>query len=227
VSRTQSMTVACPGCGDPLTFEAALTVNAARDPDQRAGILDGTFQRQACPCGASVRLDPELSYLDPERRQWLVVQPCQAIGDWPEHERKVQALYDRAFGADAAQASQELGAEISPRVVFGWSALREKLLAREHGLDDATLEFVKLTLMKSQGIVPQPGQELRLTGVDEDHSLKIAVIEAQPETLVSGFAVPREVYDGIASDPETWAALRAPLTSGPFVDAQKLYLGDG
>ena len=64
-----------------------------------------------------------------------------------------------------------LGKKVDPRVVFGWPALIEKILAKQAGIDDRTLEVAKILVMQNSEESPVPGQmELRLVG-DEDGDL--------------------------------------------------------
>jgi hypothetical protein len=116
---------------------------------------------------------------------------------------------------------------LKPRVVFGWAALREKLVAADLQLDDVALELLKLALIEGLGNVPlAKGNELRLEGIRDDE-IELHWINAETERIVERMLVPREMYDGIVKDAEAWAAVRQKLETGPFVDMQKLYLGAG
>ena len=132
---SQTVTNPCPSCEAPLEFEAVSSMNPVRRPDLKAAIMDHSLQRTPCNCGASVRLEPTLSYLDPDQKLWIVARPYPDLGDWKNQEDAAQALFDQALGADAPSVAQEIGQGMSPRVVFGWPALREKLYARDLGLD--------------------------------------------------------------------------------------------
>jgi hypothetical protein len=58
---------------------------------------------------------------------------------------------------------------IEPRAVFGWPALVEKLIARQAGIDDRTLELAKVMALRHGGETPMPGQrELRLVEAGAD-----------------------------------------------------------
>src|SRR5437879_9048961 len=81
MSMFQTMTVNCPECGTAVDFKAVISVNADRRSDLRAAIIDGSFQRQPCPkCGKDFRLDPELTYVDVGRGQWIAVFPVAKLG---------------------------------------------------------------------------------------------------------------------------------------------------
>lgn len=53
--------------------------------------------------------------------------------------------------------------------MFGWAALREKLICQDLGVDDTTLEFLKMAIMRDVERPPVADEtELRLTGGDVD-----------------------------------------------------------
>jgi hypothetical protein len=111
---------------------------------------------------------------------------------------------------------------MQPRVVFGWPAVREKLLCQELGLEDVTLELLKVAILRD---VQQPPfadtTELRLVDGD-DVMLRFAWFDAADETELARLAVPRPVYRGVAADGAAWAGLRAAFQGAAFVDLNRL-----
>src|SRR5947208_107033 len=160
----------CPKCGNTVNFNAVISVNADRRPDLRAAILDGSFQRQACPqCNTEFRLDPELTYMDVGRGQWIAAFPVAKLQAWKEIEAQVQDMFNRAYGERASAAAREIGAGLTPRLTFGWSALREKLAIVENGLDDVIVELAKTAMVRGLDRPPvSPHTELRFLGIDGD-----------------------------------------------------------
>lgn len=228
MSMLRPLNVTCPSCQVDFAMEAAVSVNADRRPDLREAILSGAFQVQTCPhCAASFRLDPQLNYLDIGQGQWISAQPLSRLREWIEDEDEAVATFDKAYGASAGASAREVGQGLVPRLVFGWPALREKIVARSHQLDDVALELSKLAII--DGLKDQPlaaGNELRLEAVQGD-AFQMNWVKAQTETVVERMQVPRELYDGIVAAPQAWAKVRAALQTGPFVDIQKLYMGRG
>jgi hypothetical protein len=215
--------VPCPACQSPVAFDVVHSVNADRRPDLRKAVLDGSFQKATCEsCKASFRLDPELSYLDVARNLWLAVHPASACRDWEALEDDAQALFDAAWGKNAPAVVRPLGEKLRPRVVFGWSAFREKVLIAEHGLSDVYVELLKgLVMSRGHGIV-SGDTEIRLAEVGQEH-LVLAWIRTADESLVEAVRLPRALYDeDIAADPATWRDLGAQLEAGPFVDIRRL-----
>lgn len=66
------------------------------------------------------------------------------------------------------------------------------------------------------------GQALRLTGV-RDGALVVDHLSAGSPPLAS-YGLPRALLDETRGD-AAWADLRAQLSAGPFVDAQRLWYG--
>lgn len=228
MSLFRSMNVSCPKCGETVHLDAVASVNADRRPDLRDAILRDAFQDTTCgACGTAVRLPPEFTFLDVGRGQWLAVFPADRVPDHLALEDEAQALFDGFYGPTAPEAAQDVGRGLTPRLVFGWPAVREKILARELGLDDVVLEELKLDVLRRVPEAPlSPGVELRLVAGSAE-MLSFAWIEADTEEVRTSLDVKRALYDGVAGDPEGWADLRAALTEGIFVDMQKLYLGEG
>src|SRR5206468_10014321 len=122
----------CSKCGTQVKADLASSVNADRRPDLREAILDGSFQSMACPkCGVTVRFPAHLTYIDMERGQWILGEDASRLMEWGEVEAEGQDLYDRFFGKRAPPLQRSIGDETTPRLVFGWPALREKLIAQE------------------------------------------------------------------------------------------------
>ncbi|WP_077035917.1 CpXC domain-containing protein [Pelomonas sp. KK5] len=222
MSLFQTTDAACPSCGKPVQFDLVASLNADRRPDLRAAILDGSFQRETCPhCGTAFRLEPSFNYIDQARGQWLRVEPGTSLARWGELEQQARALFDESFGAEAPALVREIGAELRPRLCFGWPALTEKLLCAEHGIDDRALELTKLALLRSGGEAPlSDGHELRLAAAGEA-MLKLVWLEMPAERSLETLDVPREACEQIAAEP-AWQPLRERLAAGFFVDMDRL-----
>ena len=215
----------CPACGTQVEFQAVHSVNADRRPDLRDEILAETFQQQACPkCGETFRLDPEFNLLDTERGQWIAAAPLASLTQWKSLEDNAKAIFDRAFGEDAAEAAQEIGKTLRPRITFGWPALREKLVAIDHDLDDVTLELCKAYILRSVDSPIAADTELRLLDVVGDE-LHFGWLLSADESEGPSMRVARSLYDQIAADADgAWEELRDELTAGLFVDLNRLML---
>lgn len=217
----------CSHCGTHNEAERTASVNADRRPDLRQEILDGTFQRETCTkCSTVLRLRPHLVYLDIGREQWVMVEPADSIEHWQQIEADAHKTWDRAFGSGATPQGREMGQTMQVRLVFGWTALREKLLCRELGLDDVIIEMLKLDLLRDMGDAPIADQtELRLRGGNAE-TLQFDWLELASERAIEGVEVPRADYDEIVADPDEWAELRARFDGALLVDWRRLMFVD-
>lgn len=228
MSLFKTMVLACPACGTENDAEVVGSVNADRRPDFRDAILESRFQDTTCSnCATVFRNEPDFNYLDMGRGQWIAALPARAMIDYLAQEDRVTALFETSFGAKATPGAQEIGATLTPRLTFGWPGLREKLLTRELGLDDIALECMKTDLIRRLDNVPMaPGIELRLVRM-VDGQMELVWINALSEQVIEGVTLKRDLYDAIVAAHEAWAPIRDVLADGPFVDMQKLYLGEG
>jgi hypothetical protein len=215
----------CPKCGSTLEFSVVASVNADRRPDLRAAILDRSFQAVICEtCANPTTVVPHLTYMDVQRGDWILVEQVSEVPNWQTHETEALALFDDAFGAGAPAAARALAVGVHPRLVFGWPALREKLLCSELGLDDISLELVKMAVMRGADGTPLgEGLALRLAGHDGDN-LKLEVIDDETQRLAATTDIPRSLYDDIHGDTAAWAALRQTFDGKAFVDLNRFLI---
>lgn len=222
MSTIQTIDTPCAVCGASLSVPLATNVNAQRRPDHRAAILDGSLQALSCPaCGAANRVEPELSYLDQPRGQWILVEPYGRRGEWAALEEAAVAIFSRHFGPSAPPAAAAIGAELEPRVVFGWSALREKLWCRAADVDEASLELLKLVTLRARGGPLSDDLELRLVLADAE-GLELAWIEEPGELEQERLRLPRALLAELEGP--DWDELRDTLNAGLYLDLHRLVL---
>ncbi len=221
------VTARCRRCGTEVHTDLAASVNADRRPDLRASILDGSFQGMVCPgCSTPVRLPAHLTYLDIARGQWILTEDVGLFPQWRSAEAEAQALFDQAFGAQAPDIARELGQEITPRLVFGWTALKEKLIVQEAGLDDVVLELLKISILKNVAGPPMTDlTELRLVDASET-MLTLRWTDERTEQALVELPVERDIYDALAGSLDDWAELRTQVEAGLFVDMRRLFTGE-
>src|SRR5579862_3950678 len=223
MSIMQSVSADCPACGTTAESPLVSSLNADRRPDLRQDVLDNRLQLCTCAkCGTEFRIVPQLSYIDFARKQWILAHPVSELPRWQELDGVAQEIFDDTLGSSAPGPSQAVGKGMSPRVVFGWPALREKMVCRELGLDDVEVELFKIAVIQS---VPKPpvtdDAELRLVGADGD-DLLLSWIVGETGAEITSLKVPRSLYQEIAADSAGWAELRNELAAGTFVDLNRL-----
>ena len=216
--------IKCPACEQALEYGVVYSVNADRRPDLRDAILDNTFQRTTCSkCGETFRLEPRVTYLHLAKQQWILVESAARLVKWAQLEKQAQSGFEQTYGAKAPAAARAIGAALKPRVTFGWPALKEKLLAAKFGIDDATLELAKLSIIRGAGgEVPLADDvELRLIDVVDD-SLVMAWVQPATGKVIEAMRVARGLLSDIEAQAADWQALRDELIAGPFVDLHRV-----
>jgi hypothetical protein len=224
VSFINPATAACPTCGAEAQVQYPTSINADRRPDLRSAILDGSLSCQPCrACGERLTFEPQLTYLDVGRRQWILAESSDARTDWDALEQQADEVYAAAFGSGAPDAARSIGATLVPRLVFGWPALIEKLLCQEYGLDDVALEALKLAAI-AHGTVPNvyTGLDLRLTGRDDD-TLVLHWVNPASGTPFERLGIPWEAYV-LVKGGDGWAPVAARLAGRMFVDLGRVLL---
>ena len=190
-------------------------MNVARSTRPRERILARTFQRYVCEsCGQHAVIDDAFTYVDFPRKQLYAQFPRAWQPRWRMLEPEVIALHHRNLVDEGLPiVAREIGVGVVAREVFGLEALREKIVVVDAGLDDATLEALKLELYRDGLPLPSSVDEsLRLDAVTPTH-----LVLVRPSLTLD---VPRARYDEVAGAPH--AALRDELTSGPYVDVARL-----
>lgn len=224
MSLFDSLQLTCPVCSMSFAYEAVHSVNADRRPDLRDAILEGTFQQVDCPkCKTRFRLDPSFNYLDVGKGLWIAAEPVVGVANWKEREDAARDLFDRAYGSRASGMAQEVGAGLKARLVFGWPALHEKLVASENGLEDIAVEGCKAAAMRSQDELPFSGEaDLRLVDV-KDGRLLLAWTNPADNATGDILAVPRSLHDEIAEDVDgEWFAFKSDYEGALFVDLNRV-----
>ena len=215
----------CPACEATSKYELVFSVNADRRPELRAEIMARTFQRLTCPeCGGLFRLEPEFTYFHAAGKQFLTVRPASELPGWPEQEARAVATFNRFWGPGADPVAAQIGSELGHRVVFGWEAAHEKLVAIDAGVDDVTLELVKLALLRTQDDISIGNAAMRLVGVDQADSLVLGLFQGADEHVLEQFLVPRALLSEIEAGADDWAPLRKQLSEGAFVDIQRVLM---
>lgn len=218
MSTLFSEEVACPQCEASFPFDLAYSINVERRPDHRVAILEDRMQLGVCPsCKYRFRAAPQLTYVDLPRKQWILVKPADELRDWPGLEQVSLDLFETSYGSKAPALVQTLGKGIRPQVVFGWAALREKLLCQDYGINDVSLELLKLAIMRTSTELPlEDGVELRLIDQTDDE-LMLGWFVTLTDAIEGTLLAPKDLLTEIDAE-AGWEPLRKELQGRPYTD---------
>ena len=218
MSVMKTAPINCPSCGQENNHLVTFSINVDRRPDIRKSILERTYQVFECPsCSVPFRLEPEFTYLDIERKQYIQVHPLSSLSAWKMVESNANELLRIAFGQGLMKS---IGTNICSRLVFGWAALNEKLICQENEIDDVDLELVKMAIIRtSSSIQFSDTIELRLIEFI-DGVLRFAWLDALKETPFEILEVAGGLLDEVQDT--AWTPLREEVSAGLFVDVNRL-----
>jgi hypothetical protein len=213
MSIQQNEPVVCPNCKNIITIETYQSLNPNRQTDVTPAILNDTLQSGTCPCGKQIRIEPHMMYMDIKNGLFMAVFPSSEIENFKQHEMETATTFDDTLKSfpDAPKAKK--------RIVFGWPALKEKVLAQEHGISDIELEMVKMAIIRTGADqIPFQTTCLRLVDINESDLVFDCVQYTPPYSVEVSFEYPKNALTHIQTYPEDWASLRKQIDQGLFID---------
>jgi hypothetical protein len=154
VSTFRPYEATCPACTTRWTVDIARGLHITRLPRIREELVRGTFQVFTCPgCTQPVVVEDTLVYTDFERNEYVAVETA-ASASWQAAVARHQTVFRNCF-ENGPPIAQEWGALFKRRIVFGFRALREKLVLWDAGLDDRVVEAVKGDVLRDEGESPR------------------------------------------------------------------------
>ena len=209
-------TVKCPHCGAPASVQMIRSMSPSRHPELKAAILNNQLQAVNCGgCQQKFRLEPEFSYLDPSHSRWIAVFPSSRSADWKAWEKKALESFELI--------PPDLARTLQPRVVFGWHALKEKVIAADAGIDDVEIELMKLGVIRNGGEeIPISGASLRLVEANSNLFTFLWFDHVTQNSNDTGYECDGEILAHIRQSPSEWAELRSGFEKCAYVDLVRL-----
>lgn len=212
-------------CAATVVVRIADSLNANRMPDARCWVLDRTLFQQPCSCGRTVVALHPVLYTDFDRGLWIQVLPEDLRPDYHAREPEVLAAYHRAFDpGTGARFLPALGGLVSPRLVYGYEELREKVVAADHGLDDVIVEVLKLEVLATHPDLLRSGvMLLTLEGADAG-SLQLRAHHFAPGgrgEILGDVVVSRALYTALAEREAALTESYPSLFEGVYVNVQR------
>jgi hypothetical protein len=211
----------CPKCGRENRFFLISVIDVDDQADWRDEIVERTLSQEACGnCGTLYRIQPHFAFFDREHDLWIGAFPWNERTAWRACDQQARSLYDVYLQAPTAMSSRMHEAPLNRRITFGWEALREKIVAASHGLDDATLELLKRDVDQSPLGRAREESDLRLLDADATELILGRVIPPA-EHRKDQMSIPRARYDAAVDDP-AGRRLRNDLLKEAYVDLRRL-----
>jgi hypothetical protein len=216
-------------CGAVVAMMCCDSLNAERHPHLREALLERTLHRFQCGgCGAFLVADKRMMYVDLERGHFYGVGREADRGDERALADELLTAWRISLGDEAPASVLALfePGRFHVRLCFGLEELREKVVAREAGIDDLALEIFKGELLAANPEWAGAGvRTLRLDHVEPDGRLALYLERAgdPPVALELGLVSARERCDELAR--ARWQDLLAThpsLASGPHVSLLRL-----
>jgi hypothetical protein len=225
VSTIYSAPFRCVDCGAVLDVRVADSLNANRLPEARRWVLDRTLFQHECACGRAVTAIHPFLYADFERGLWLQVLPEDRRPGYHADEPQVVAAYRAAFDRETGpRFIAALGAMVTPRVVYGYEELREKLVCADAALDDALVEALKLEVLVAEPELLRRGVVLlTLDGADPQalHFRAYGFPAGGTGEIIGEMAVARAAYDALAARAASVRDSYPALFAGVYVNVQR------
>ncbi len=144
----------CPACAHRWHVELARGLHITRLPHIREQLRTGRFQVFECPgCGSPTVFEATVVYTDFERHEYIACETA-ASASWQAAIARHQTVFRDCFD-HGPPIAQEMGKAFKRRLVYGFRALREKIVLWDAGLDDRIVEAVKGDLLKEEGEAPR------------------------------------------------------------------------
>ena len=228
MSRCVLQAVTCPICGGEQQEKLFLSVNGARIRDAADRIIDGAWGQLSClKCGASYVLDTPLLFSDLPGGVWIVQRDRSERDRFAILEKEADAIFEREFIERVPAAIRNQALTVKRRICFGRAQLAEKLLATREGLDDRTLECMKLVLTRDYlpELYPFGPTEFYLNQVDQEE-LSLVAVTLKDLRPVLNVKVARQKLEAISGDRQSFRGPFPELFRELYVNASR-YLFDG
>ena len=168
----------CPACGHEFVVDIARGLHITRLPNIRRDIVENKFQVATCPgCSSQTVFEATVVYTDFDRGEYVATETTMTAS-WQAALARHQTIFRDCF-ENAPPITQEMGKRFKRRVVFGFHALREKIVLWDAKLDDRVVEAVKGDLLRDEDESPRD-VILRIARVLDGGHMLFAVYDPVP-----------------------------------------------
>jgi hypothetical protein len=225
MSTWQHVTVRCPRCASDVSVRVADGVHITRVPHVREQILARTFHTFTCAsCSSMFPVTKRLVYTDFDRDHWILVGLAGDEATWPASEAQLNKDITMAFD-HGSPLVHWIANRIRSRVVFGYEALREKLVIWDAGIEDGVIECMKLRAIATDPTLGAAGSQLVVDRIGDDGSIHFIWRERAAAAFVRELAVPASWLAETDRDHASLVARFAELFGSGYVSFRRLARG--
>lgn len=188
MSLNASQRIKCPKCGQMTEITVWNSITVKDSADLKQDLLSGRVNMFHCPsCSHKALMPTPLLYHDEEKRLMISFSPCS------DEILKYQ-LFDNVQKTSKESGELEKMEGYNLRFVADYNELLEKILIFDNGMNDKTIEVLKLMILSQE--LEKAEQRVCRFGKCEGGLLEFMIYDTiENKTYTS--AVPRETYDTI------------------------------
>lgn len=139
MSIERKTAIVCPKCKKKGEFTVWNSINASFDPQAKIQLINGEIFRYRCPkCGEIINVNYELLYHQMDENPSFI---CLALSE--KSAKKNIEQFEKMTDENGAGVLPD---EYRFRIVSSYNELREKIMIFDRGLDDRTIEVMKLIM---------------------------------------------------------------------------------
>lgn len=188
MSLNLKQNVKCPKCGQMSEVTVWNSITVSDSVDLKQDLLSGKINMFRCPsCSYSALMPTPMLYHDENKKLMISFSPCN-------DEVLKHQLFDNVQKSSKESGELEKLEGYNLRFVADYNELLEKILIFDNGMNDKTIEVLKLMIL-SQDIEKAERRTCRF-GKIENNVLEFMVYDTiENQTYTS--QVPKETYDTI------------------------------
>ena len=188
MSLNLKQNVKCPKCGQMSEVTVWNSITVSDSVDLKQALLSGKINMFRCPsCSYSALMPTPMLYHDENKKLMISFSPCN------DEVLKLQ-LFDNVQKSSKESGELEKLEGYNLRFVADYNELLEKILIFDNGMNDKTIEVLKLMIL-SQDIEKAERRTCRF-GKIENNVLEFMIYDTiENQTYTS--QVPKETYDTI------------------------------
>lgn len=188
MSLNLKQNVKCPKCGQMSEVTVWNSITVSDSGDLKQDLLSGKINMFRCPsCSYSALMPTPMLYHDENKKLMISFSPCN-------DEVLKHQLFDNVQKSSKESGELEKLEGYNLRFVADYNELLEKILIFDNGMNDKTIEVLKLMIL-SQDIEKAERRTCRF-GKIENNVLEFMIYDTiENQTYTS--QVPKETYDTI------------------------------